>query len=43
MAAGVTDTLWDMPRVYGAVGAHGDQMKRTAKVKRLIDRLNRSE
>lgn len=43
MAAGVTDTLWDMGRFYDEVAAHGEQVKRTAKVKRLIDRLKRPE
>jgi hypothetical protein len=43
MAAGVTDTLWNMEKFYDVVLDHAKDMKRRANTRKLIERLNRGE
>ena len=43
MAAGVTDTLWNLETFYDVVNDHAKDMKRRAANRRLIGRLNRGE
>ncbi|MDQ3330436.1 MAG: transposase [Planctomycetota bacterium] len=43
MAAGVTDTLWNLETFFDVVNDHAKDMKRKAANRRLIERLNRGE
>ena len=43
MAAGVTNTLWNLETFYDVVNDHPKDMKRRGANRRLIERLNRGE
>jgi len=43
MAAGVCETLMDMPAFYDAVTNHEREAKQRQRTRRLIDRLKRPE